>query len=77
MFQGASVAGRGQILGLGFLLFLCGRQGLNSACQAYWQVPLLAETACLDLEVFRSTCLSFYYHSRVFVVAKMQAHLKF
>lgn len=66
MFQGASVTVREQILGLSFLLFLCGLQGLNSVCRAYWQVPLLAETSCLDLEVFRSTCLSFYYHSRFF-----------
>lgn len=78
MFQGTSVTVREQILGLSFLLFLCGLQGLNSVCRAYWQVPLLAETSCLDLEVFRSTCLSFCYHSRFFVVVvKMQVHLKF
>lgn len=78
MFQGTSVTVREQILGLSFLLLLCGLQGLNSVCRAHWQVPLLAETSCLDLEVFRRTCLSFCYHSRFFVVVvKMQAHLKF
>lgn len=31
---------RGQFVGIGFLLLLCGSQGLKSCCQAWWQAPI-------------------------------------
>lgn len=34
---------RGQLKGSSFLLLLCGSQGLASACEALWQVPLCTE----------------------------------
>lgn len=34
---------RGQLLGVGSLLLLCGTQGLNSATQTWQQMPLPAQ----------------------------------
>lgn len=47
--EGVCVEVRGQLEEVGSLLPICGSQGLNSAHQSYWQVPISLVIFCLFL----------------------------